>query len=370
MNTSFDPASLMGARVKGIQEYAPEALEESAARLGMPIGQLIKLDANENPYGPTRHTQVVLNSYSNYHRYPDPVSSRLRRAIAAYVGADEKQIVVGNGGDEIIDLLLRLFRPGPEGGGIGQAIVCPPAFGMYSFYATLNDIPVREVRRPGFLLDIARIEALCSAGNPPSLLFLTSPSNPDGQLISKGTLRRILALPIVVVLDEAYVEFSTNSFTPLVHEFNNLVILRSFSKWAGLAGLRVGYGVLPPALADGLARLKSPYNVNSLAQLAALSSLEDLPEARANIARIVAERERFTAKLREFPFVQVYPSEANFVLCRFKGIPISAVRETMERRGILLRYYDRGELADCVRITVGTQMQDEAVLVTLRSLQP
>jgi len=370
MSSSFDVRALIGERVRSLQEYAPEPPEEAAARLGLPLGQIIKLDANENPYGPTKHTLAALSGYSNYHRYPDALSRRLRQAIGHYVGVDAANILVGNGSDELIDSVLRLFRPGPRGGGIAQVLNCPPTFGEYQFYALSNDMEVLDIPRDeGFRVDVAAIEALCRADPRPKVLFLASPNSPDGSLLPDADLLRLLELPLVVVLDEAYIEFSTaNSKAGLVAERENLIVLRTFSKWAGLAGLRVGYGIFPQALMEGLWRLKSPYNVNCAAQVGALATLENLNEAKENIAKIVAERERLIKKLREISFLTVYESQSNFVLCRTRGVPIEAIRQVMERRGILLRYFGDPALRDYMRITVGTPMQDEAVLIALRSL--
>jgi histidinol-phosphate aminotransferase len=226
----------------------------------------------------------VLRDYDEHHRYPDPISRRLRQAIGGYLSVDPDQILVGNGSDELIDLLLRLFRPAPmlEGGsgaesgpnGIGQVIDCQPSFGMYAFYGVANDMQVVDIPRDvDYGVDVDAIEALCARDPEPRILFVASPNNPDGQLLPEEALRRLLALPLLVVLDEAYVEFAGGSRVGWVAERDNLIVLRTFSKWAGLAGLRVGYGVFPPVLATALLKLKSPYNVNGAAQAAALATL-------------------------------------------------------------------------------------------------
>ena len=365
---ALDLAALVGRRIEELEEYAPETVEEVAQRLGVPVGQLIKLDANENPYGPTRRTMALLNGYSEYHRYPDAISRRLRQAIGAYLGVDPARVVVGNGSDELIDLIMRLFRPSPLGGGIAQVIDCPPTFSMYGFYGISHDLRVRRVPRlDSYRLDLGAIEAMCARDPQPRLLFLASPNNPDGQLLTDGEFERLIRLPVVMVLDEAYVEFASASRVGLTSRYNNLIVLRTFSKWAGLAGLRVGYGVFPEALMPALWKLKSPYNVNGLAQAAALSTLEDIDEAQATVARIIAEREKLIARLRGFSFLRVFDSQANFVLCRVRSVSINTVRRAVEKRGIMLRYYG-GDMQDFVRITVGTAMQNESLLMALRSV--
>jgi histidinol-phosphate aminotransferase len=297
------------------------------------------------------------------------VSLRLRQALGAQLGLDPGHIVVGNGSDELIDLILRLFRPGPEGGGIGQVVNCPPTFGMYQFYGATNDMQVLDVPRGAdFELDVAGIEALFAADPQPRVIFVTSPNNPDGLALADADLERLLALPALVVLDEAYVEFSGNSRVGWVAQRENLIVLRTFSKWAGLAGLRVGYGVFPQVLMTAVWRMKSPYNVNGAAQTAALATLKHLDEAMISVQALVQERTALMARLREIPFLKVYESQANYVLCRVVGLPVAQVRQAMEQRGIILRYFGTPGLDDCIRFTVGTPMQDTAVLMALRGL--
>lgn len=360
----MDVAAMIGPRAWAIEEYAPEPLAVLAQRLGRSVDELIKLDANENPYGATARTRAHLASFDQYHRYPDPQARALRKAIGAYAGVDPASIVIGNGSDELLDLILKAFRPEPGAPSL-EVINCPPTFGMYAFYATANDLPVLEVpRKPDFSLDMDWLQMACADGVP-RLLFLTSPNNPDGGLLPDDQLRTLLTLPVVVILDEAYVEFAKASHVTWVSEHENLVVLRTFSKWAGLAGLRVGYGVFPPCLAQALSRLKSPYNVNIVAQEAALATLASLEEAQANIQRLLLERERLLEQLSGMPGLQVYPSQTNYVLIKIARDP-SALRKTMEERGIILRYYGGAVLGQCVRISVGTPAQNEQVLDALR----
>jgi len=362
------PADLVGGRVKGLQEYAPEPLAETARRLGMPVASLIKADANENPYGPTPRALQVLHDFDQYHRYPDPISRRLAERIADYVGVPAGHILVGNGSDELIDLSLRLFRPDAEGNGISEVIDCPPTFGMYSFYGTTNDMRVVEMPRDaGYAVDIEGITALCARDPRPRVLFAASPNNPDGQPLPSDTLERLLALPLLVVLDEAYVEFAGASRASWVPRHPNLIVLRTFSKWAGLAGLRVGYGVLPLALTPAMFKLKSPYNVNGPAQAAALATLEDVDVALERVQAIVRDRDALYESLARIPGVRAYSSQANYILCQLERGTLEALRAHMEARGILLRYYGRDGLERCVRISVGTPEQNESIATALEA---
>jgi histidinol-phosphate aminotransferase len=367
--SAFQVADLVGGRVKGLQEYAPEPLDETARRLQVPTSSLIKADANENPYGPTPAALQALRDYDQYHRYPDPISRRLAQRIAEYVGVPVEYILVGNGSDELIDLVLRLFRPGPNGGGIAEVIDCPPTFGMYSFYAATNDMGTIQILRDGgFAVDVEAIEALCARDPRPRVLFVASPNNPDGQLLPTDALERLLALPLLVVLDEAYVEFAgAASRATWVPAHQNLIVLRTFSKWAGLAGLRVGYGVFPAALMPSLWRLKSPYNVNGPAQAAALATLENVDLAIERVRHIVKYRDALYERLAHIPGVQAFPSQANYVLCRLERGTLAELKYHMEKRGILLRYYGLGGLEQCLRISVGTPEQNEAIATALES---
>lgn len=367
---SFYITDLVGERVNALEEYAPEPPSAVAQRLGLPVGQLIKLDANENPYGPTQAAQNALSAFRGYHQYPDAVSRDLRAALGDYLAVDPSTIIVGNGSDELIDLILRLFRPGLQGGGIGQVIDCPPTFGMYSLYAAANDMDcIRFERDAAFGLDIEAIATYCEQDPRPKVIYVTSPNNPDGKLLPEEHLLRLLDLPLLVVLDEAYVEFSGGSRVAWVAERQNLIVLRTFSKWAGLAGLRVGYGVFPKVLMPAVWRIKAPYNVNVAAQVAALATLQDVEAAQINIGRITSERDALAERLEGVRFLDVFRgSQANFVLVRVRDIPIAEVRAAMEARGIMLRYYGPGPLQGCIRISVGTPMQDAAVLMALKEL--
>ncbi|MBI5828853.1 MAG: aminotransferase class I/II-fold pyridoxal phosphate-dependent enzyme, partial [Chloroflexi bacterium] len=216
-----------------------------SARLGRAPADIIKLDANENPYGPSPRARAALASLPFPHIYPDPESTALRAALARDLGLPAQNILAGSGADELIDLILRLFiSPGDA------VIDCPPTFGMYSFDTAVNAGQLLTVpRRADFSVDVAAIENLITHHSKLKTLFLASPNNPDGGLLADADLRRLLDLPLAVVLDEAYIEFSgMPGHAAWVTERDNLIVLRTFSKRAGLAGLRVGYGIFPSAL--------------------------------------------------------------------------------------------------------------------------
>jgi len=368
--TAFNVEDLLRPDIYEMEEYTPiEPLEVLSARLGLPAERIIKLDGNENPYGPSPRALAALADYRGYHIYPDPEHTLLREAIQDYVGVDKAHIMFGNGSDELIDLVMRLFL------GSGEAIInCPPTFGMYSFDAAICGAQVVRVpRRADFSLDVEAIrrQVLDHPTTRPSdhltkkLLFVNSPNNPDGSLTSREDLLQLLELPLVVIIDEAYAEFSGTSLVDLVPEHPNLIVLRTFSNWAGLAGLRIGYGVFPLGIIRHLWKIKQPYNVNVAAQAAALASLEDLEYLQANV-RIVAERERLCAELGKLDFLHPYPSQSNFILCRVLGRDARQLKLSLEREGILIRYFGKPGLRDCIRISVGKPDQTEALLQALR----
>jgi histidinol-phosphate aminotransferase len=204
----------------------------------------------------------------------------------------------------------------------------------------------------------------------PKLLFVTSPNNPDGGWLSGAALERLLDLPLVVVLDEAYVEFTglERSRIGWVASCDNLVVLRSFSKWAGLAGLRVGYGAFPAALMPHLWKIKQPYTVSVAASTAAIASLEDRAYLEQVVARIVEERERLRQELGRIPYLRPYPSHANFVLCQVEGRRAGHVKRALEQEGVLVRHFDKPRLDDCIRVSVGKPEQTDALISMLRRL--
>lgn len=350
--------------IAGISPYNPPDLEAVAARAGMRPGQLIRLDANENPFPPSPRVVEALAAYPHYAYYPD--YRPLREAVARYAGTAPAQVVLGNGADEIIDLVIRLLLEPGQG-----LILCPPAFGMYRFCAQVGRHRVWAVpREADFAIDRPAIAALIDEPpqDRPRLLFLTSPGNPDGQVIPRPVVEELLALPLVVVVDEAYVEFGGPSVVPLLAEHDNLIVIRTFSKWASLAGLRLGYALLAPQLARHLERIRSPYNVNVAAMVAALATLDDLEAVQAQVGRLIAEREWLQGALAGLPWLEPIPSQANFILCRLHWGSGAALGQALARSGIVVRTFFDPRLAGYVRITVGRPEQNRALLGALRAL--
>lgn len=363
----FEAAQLVRRHVSDMPAYEPILpFEVLSHQLGLPSQAIVKLDANENPYGALPAVAEALAELRYTNIYPDPESRELRQALSAYHGVPAGNLLAGAGADELIDLIMRLLLEP------GNAILnCPPTFGIYAFDAGVNGAKVVSIpRRADFSLDLDAIEQAVR-GRRPKLLFLATPNNPDGSLLPAGGLERLLALPVLVVLDEAYIEFSLAGSGHLnaVTARENLIVLRTFSKWAGLAGLRVGYGAFPSSLMPHLWKIKQPYNVSVAAARAAIVSLQHAAELEQIGRKIVAERERLFAALQAIPWLEPYPSQANFVLCRVTRRDAATLKADLARAGILVRYFNKPGLEDHIRISVGRPEQTDVVLKQLVGME-
>ena len=337
-----------------------------SARLGIPEDEIIKLDANENPYGPSPRTLEALATGRYYHIYPDPEANRLRDALATYTGMPKARLMAGMGADELIDLVLRVvLSPGD------QVINCPPTFGMYSFSTVVNGGTIINVPRDeAFTIDPVAISTAVAENPRAKVLFVCSPNNPDGSLVSDTILRQLLELPLLVVLDEAYIDFAGESHLDWALSYDNLAIIRTFSKLAGLAGLRLGYGIFPEWLLPYMWKIKQPYNVNVAASLAGATALSEAKWLRDVTAKIVAERERLFQALQQISYLLPYRSHANFILCRLTRGDAGQLKEDLANQGILVRYFQKPGLDNCIRISVGRPEQSEKLCTALATWQP
>jgi histidinol-phosphate aminotransferase len=363
--------TIIRPHIRNMPAYEPVLpFEVRSQQLGIAPKDLCKLDANENPYGTLPEVAQTLTSLPYAHIYPDPESRKLRQTLAAYYNVPVENLLAGAGADELIDLIMRLFLEP------GDAIInCPPTFGMYTFDADIANARVIDApRRRDFSLDTDAIERAVERERP-KLLFIASPNNPDGSVTPGEVLNRLLDLPLVVVLDQAYVEFAEpgSSYLQQVPQRENLIVLRTFSKWAGLAGMRVGFGAFPSNLMPHLWKVKQPYNVTVAAEAAAVVSVENAAKLEEIGKRIIAERERLFAALDEISWLEPYPSQSNFILCRVlpTGRCANAVEleEQLAQTGILIRYFRKPGLEDHVRISVGKPEQTDVLLKRLTELE-
>ncbi|ONI02386.1 hypothetical protein PRUPE_6G194700 [Prunus persica] len=339
--------------------------EVLSAQLGRKPEDIIKLDANENPYGPPPEVFEALGALKFPYIYPDPESRRLRAALAKDSGLESDYILVGCGADELIDLIMRcVLDPGDK------IVDCPPTFTMYEFDAAVNGASVIKVpRKSDFSLDVDVISEVV-VQEKPKCIFLTSPNNPDGSIISDEILLKVLELPVLVVLDEAYIEFSgLESRMQWVKKHENLIVLRTFSKRAGLAGLRVGYGAFPLTIIEYLWRAKQPYNVSVTAEVSACAALQNPTYLETVKDALLQERERLYNLLKELPFLNPYPSYSNFILCEVtSGVDAKKLKEDLAKMGVMIRHYNNKELRGYVRISVGKPEHTDTLIDCLRRL--
>ncbi|WP_420644410.1 histidinol-phosphate transaminase [Candidatus Leptofilum sp.] len=368
-----------------MEPYVPIVpFEVLSARLGRAPEEIVKLDANENPYGPSPKALAALRDGRFFHIYPDPESNQLRDALSQFVQMPKERLLTGMGADELIDLVLRVVLSPND-----VVIDCPPSFGMYPFSTAVNSGQYVQVwRKEDFRLDIPAIEEAVANHPTAKILFLCSPNNPDGSTITDTDLRRLLQLPLLVVLDEAYVDFdfghrekreettessviSAANSSSRIHwtlEYDNLAVLRTFSKLAGLAGLRVGYGAFPEWLLPHLWKIKQPYNINVAASLAALASLEDQQWLQEKVQLLVTEREHLFTELGTISYLNPFPSRSNFILCRVVGRDAQQLKLDLEQAGILVRYFKKPGVDNCIRISAGRPEETDRLIAELRRL--
>ncbi len=339
---------------------SPETLE---GKVEVPVGGIIKLDANENPYGCSPRVSRALASYQHFNIYPDDGQTKLRKLLEGYSGVKAEHIVAGNGSNQLIDLILRLFlRKGDE------VINCVPTFGIYRFSTILCGGTLIEVPRDNnFVVDIGAVKAAITKKT--KVIFIANPNNPSGNMTPRKDILRILDTGLPVVIDEAYYEFSRQTVVPLLDEYENLVVLRTFSKWTGLAGLRVGYGLFPPKIADYLLRIKIPYNVNVAALVAVEESLRDIDYLMRTVQAIIDERERLFQELQKVSWIKPLPSQANFIFCSLHKGEAKELKLKLQNRGILVRYFEEPRLRNCIRISVGKPEHTDALIKTLKEIE-
>lgn len=352
--------SLVPTPITLLAPYVPGApIEQIRREYG--IDRLVKLASNESAIGASpRVAEALAELLANVHLYPDPRAHNLRAALARHWAIEPGELTFGNGSNELIDLIGRVFAAAED-----HVVFGEPSFLCYRIACVAGGIPFTDVP---LVDDVAwDVDALLAAVTPRTrLLFLSNPNNPTGAYVGEQALRRLLSeLPreVVPVLDEAYAEFATApdyvSGLSLRHLHPRTIVLRTFSKAYGLAGLRVGYAVAAPEMIGWLERLRAPFNVNALAQAGAIAALADT----AHLARAVAlnsqERERVAARLTELGFA-VAPSQANFVLVSVDA-PSAQAYEWFLRQGVILRAFGP-PLSHHLRVSLGSPSENDTML--------
>jgi histidinol-phosphate aminotransferase len=354
--------------LESMTAYLPgESLDAFSSRTGIPIHRIIKLNSNESPYGPVPSAIEALGDCKYYNIYPDSDATILRAALSKYTGLEGSHIVLSHGSNELINLLWHIFLS------VGDSILCcPPTFSLYTSITSFCGASVTEVPRTrDFEINVN--DVLASLSPSTKLIVICSPNNPTGNPVAESDVLALLESGRIVVIDEAYVEFSRypGGFAHLVPHCRNLVVLRSFSKWAGLAGLRVGYGLFPIWIANYMLQAQCPFEVNLAGHIAAIETLKHLDEVLANVHRITQERERLFSILNNHSYLTPFPSEGNYILVHLddEDVKIEDVRAAVEGYGILLRYFKQPAMQNFLRVTVGLPEHSDLLAQALVRVQ-
>ena len=329
-----------------------------------PLGaRMIKLNTNENPYPPSPKALAALRGLDpdELRRYPHPLGDEFRGAAASVVGVDPTWVLAGNGSDDLLTILVRATA------GPGRPVVYPtPTYVLYRTLANIQDAPVVEVP---FTDDFALpVERLVDARG--AVTFVANPNSPSGTATSPQRLGELAAaLDGLLVVDEAYAAFADQDALALLDAHRNVVLLRTLSKSHALAGLRLGFAIAHPAVLEGLVKVKDSYNVDAVAARVGAAAILDTAHTARIVTRIQGNRTRLAAGLQRLG-CRVWPSQANFVLVRPPGGDAARVYRELEQRGILVRYFDEPALAEMLRITVGTRLEQDTLMETLESILP
>lgn len=359
--------SLVTPSIERIQPYQPGTpIEQVAEKLGFAASHIVKLASNENPLGPSRRAiAAAAGELERVHRYPDSEAPALRGALAQRLGVSRDEVVVSNGSNELLELLVRTFCAGGE-----HVVFGEPAFVVYRLACLAQGVPHTAV--PLDAGHVHDLEAMRQAiRHDTRLVFIANPNNPTGTYVGRGELEAFLRrIPrdVIVVLDEAYIEYADALDFPdglaLRSIHPRLVAVRTFSKIYGLAGLRVGYAVMPAELAGYIHRVRAPFNVNSVAQAAGVAALDDVDHVQRSRA-LNLEEKAFVGGRLEALGVRVVPSQANFLLIDL-GRPAPGVYDDLLRHGIIVRTVP--PLPSMARVTLGTRAENERFLAALQAV--
>jgi histidinol-phosphate aminotransferase len=359
-----DIEALVRPEILGLENYLPgDSFPLASHLLGAAADKFSKLDANENPYGCSVRVQEILASFDQYHLHPDPLQTGLRASLESYTGVKQERILLANGVSDLSDLMMRVFvRPGDE------IIVCPPTVDFYRLFANLAGANIVEVPRDPQTFEL-QIDLILEAVNERTkLILIGSPNNPTGNITTPTDLVKLLKSRAIIVVDESFYEFAGSSAAGLVAEFDNLVVMRSFNHWAGLAGLCIGYGLFPQEILKHLWKVQAAYTLNSAQALAAEAALDDQRYYTSALSWLKNERGRLYRQLRKLNFLQPYPSQANFILCHIVRGNAFAVKKRLERSSVFVKYLNSAELPNHLRITVGRPEDTDRLMQSLLTM--
>lgn len=355
MKKNIDIKSLVTKEVASLTPYSPDIVD-------VPI----KIDAMEMPYLLSESLRGKVTDALNkaeINRYPDPDIRKVKEGLSALTGITTDRMIVGNGSDELIQLIFTAC-----GGGGGKVLFPAPTFGMYKIIAVpLKMSAIAVPLKDDWSLDEdAFIEAIKK--ERPAIIILANPNNPTGNYFGEETIRRILdTAEGVVVVDEAYYNFSKKTSLNLIDEYPNLIVLRTLSK-IGMAGLRVGFMLGSKELMAEIGKIRLPYNINLLSQIAAEVILDNMAEVDRNVDKVIESRERLFKSMQSIPNITPYPSETNFILFRTEK-EAGAIHRGLIEKGILIRNLsDNNRLKNCLRVTIGTEEENDAFLDLLTEL--
>lgn len=347
----FNLEDLVRENIKKLKPY-------SSARSEFRGNAEVFIDANENGYGSPLD--------ENFHRYPDPLQWQLKQEISKIKGVPPQNIFVGNGSDEVIDIAFRIFcEPKRD-----NVIICPPTYGMYKVCANINDVEVREVLlTQDFQLNVEGILSACNENT--KLLFICSPNNPTGNDLDRMDIEILLNnFPGIIMIDEAYINFSRQkTFIRELTEYENLIVMQTLSKAWGLAALRLGLGFASEKMIDLFNKVKPPYNINRASQELGIKALANINEVNQNIKNIVEQRNWLHQELQQFNFVKIiYASDANFIL--LKVVDADKLYQYLLLNRIIVRNRSKEPLCEnCIRITVGTKEENQALIKALKNYE-
>ncbi|KJS14090.1 MAG: histidinol-phosphate aminotransferase [Peptococcaceae bacterium BRH_c8a] len=353
MSSSFNAEIFVREEIKGLTPYNPDVYPEC-----------VKLDANENPYPFPKDIQERICralGTETFTRYPDAMAGKLVHEICTCYGLDPNQVMLGNGSDELIQNLMLTFGAG------NRVVIAVPTFSMYGIHARVAGAEIVEVPRDRNF-DLV-VNEIVQAGSGAGLVVICSPNNPSGNSATTEQLIAILegCCHCPVVVDQAYLEFGGTDMQPLLAEYDNLVILRTFSKAFGLAGLRVGYLFANPGLLNFLFKVKQPFNLNNFSQAAAREVLRNRDLFAWQVAQITGAKEKLYQALQDMPGIQVYPSDTNYLLFATSA-PANEVYKGLLQEKVLIRNFGDPLLARYLRVTVGTPEENKIFLRALRKV--